>query len=136
MSREQTRQNSFFGGAAILAAGIALVKVIGAFFKIPIVRILGEASYADFTNAYNIYAVLLTVSTAGLPVALSKMVAANHAVGKERQVQRIFRVSLAVFLTLGFASFLLMFFGSHFLAGLLHDTQAATAIRYLAPAVV
>ena len=51
MSREQTRQNSFFGGAAILAAGIALVKVIGAIFKIPIVRILGEASYADFSNA-------------------------------------------------------------------------------------
>lgn len=130
------RQNSFFGGAAILAVGIALVKVIGAFFKIPIVRILGEASYADFTNAYYIYAVLLTVSTAGLPVALSKMVAANHAVGKERQVQKIFRVSLTVFFLLGFASFLLMFFGNHVLAELLHDTQAAAAIQYLAPAVV
>lgn len=134
MARE--RKNSFFGGMAILAAGIALVKVIGAIFKIPIVRILGEASYADFSNAYLIYSILLTVSTAGLPVALSKMVAASHAVGKEGQVRKVFRVSLTVFFTLGFASFLLMFFGNHFLAELLHDTQAATAIRVLAPAVV
>lgn len=136
MGRERARQNSFFGGAAILAAGIGLAKVIGALFKIPIVRILGEQGYADYTNAYNIYAVLLTVSTAGLPVALSKMVAANHALSRERQVQKIFRVSLTVFFTLGFVSFLLMFFGSGFLAGVLHDSRAAQAIRYLAPAVV
>ncbi len=136
MSREQTRQNSFFGGAAILAVGIALVKVIGAIFKIPIVRILGEASYADFSNAYYIYSILLTVSTAGLSVALSKMVAASHAVEQDGQVRKVFRVSLTVFFVLGFGSFLLMFFGNVFLADRMNDTQAAAAIRYLAPAVV
>lgn len=136
MARERTRQNSFFGGAAILAAGIALVKVIGAIFKIPIVRILGEASYADFSNAYYIYSILLTVSTAGLSVALSKMVAASHAVGQDGQVRKVFRVSLTVFFTLGLGSFLLMFFGNHLLAGWMNDSQAAAAIRYLAPAVV
>lgn len=130
------RHNSFFGGAAILAAGIAMVKVIGAIFKIPIVRILGEASYADFSNAYYIYSILLTVSTAGLSVALSKMVAASHAVGEEGQVRKVFRVSLTVFFVLGFGSFLLMFFGNQFLAEWMNDTHAATAIRYLAPAVV
>lgn len=134
MARE--RQNSFFGGAAILAAGIALVKVIGALFKIPIVRILGEASYADFSNAYYIYSILLTVSTAGLSVALSKMVATSHAVERDGQVRKIFRVSLTVFFALGFGSFLLMFFGNNFLAARMHDSQAAAAIRYLAPAVM
>ncbi len=132
---EKEKRNSFLGGAAILAAAIVVVKVIGAFFKIPIVNILGDG-YADFSNAYNIYALLLTVSTAGLPVALSKMVAAADALGREGQVRRIFRVSLAVFATLGLASFLVMFFGNAWLAELLHDTKAAQSIRYLAPAVV
>lgn len=131
----KTRKNSFFGGAATLALAIGVVKIIGALFKIPIVGILGDG-YADFSDAYNIYAVLLTVATAGLPVALSKMVAANHAVGHNGQVRKIFRVSLAVFFTLGFVSFLLMFFGAGFLAGLLHNPFAAQSIRYLAPAVV
>ena len=80
MSDKQPKQNSFFGGAAILAAGILIVKVIGAIYKIPIVNVLGS-SYADFQNAYYIYALLLVVSTAGLPVALSKMVAAANARG-------------------------------------------------------
>lgn len=136
MGRERARQNSFFGGAAILAAGIALVKVIGAFFKIPIVNIIGSKSYADFNNAYNIYSLLLTMSTAGQSVALSKMVAASHAVGKERQVRKMLRVSLTLFASVGFLSFLLMFFGNHVLAGWLYDKQTAAAIRYLAPAVV
>lgn len=136
MPRERTRRNSFFGGAAILAAGIALVKVIGLLFKIPIVRILGEAGYADFSNAYIIYSILLTVSSGGLSVALSKMVAASHAVGEDGQVRKVFRVSATVFFALGFVSFLLMFLGNGFLAERMHDTQAAAAIRYLAPAVL
>ena len=61
-------------GAAVLAAGVVIVKIIGALFKIPLANILGETGNADFNNAYNIYAVLLTISTAGLPVALSKMI--------------------------------------------------------------
>ena len=128
-------QNSFFGGAAVLAAGILIVKVIGAIYKIPIVNVLGS-SYADFQNAYYIYALLLVVSTAGLPVALSKMVAAANARGQEQQVQKIFRVSMAVFFTLGFASFLFMFFGAEWLAELLNDPLAAKSIRYLSPAVL
>lgn len=136
MGRERTRQNSFFGGAAVLALAIGVVKVIGLLFKIPIVRILGEAGYADFSNAYYIYSILLTVSSGGLSVALSKMVAASHAVGEDGQVRRVFRVSTAVFFTLGFISFLLMFFGNSFLAERMHDSQAAAAIRYLAPAVL
>lgn len=118
-----------------MAFAIVIVKIIGAFYKIPVSNIL-QTGTADFNNAYNIYSVLLTVSTAGLPVALSKMVAAADALGQEGQIRKIFRVSLTVFFTLGFASFLLMFFGAEFLAKMMNDAKAATAIRYLAPAVV
>ena len=130
------KQNTFFGGAAILAVGIMVVKVIGMFYKIPLLNIIGEQGSADFGNAYNIYAVLLTISTAGLPVAVSKLVSEANATGRQNQVRRVFRLSLALFLTLGVLSFLIMSLGSAQLAGLMNDDQAAPGIRALAPAVI
>jgi len=139
--REQPRaagqkQNTFFGGAAILAVGILVVKLIGMFYKIPLVNIIGEQGTADFNNAYNIYAVLLTVSTAGLPVAVSKLVSEANALGRHNQVRRTFRLALSLFLALGAISFLVMYFRADWLAGLMNDSKAAAGIRALAPAVV
>ena len=128
--------NSFFGGAAILAVGILVVKVIGMFYRIPLVNIIGTAGNADFNNAYNIYAVLLTISTAGLPVAVSKLVSEANTLGRQKQVHKIFRVALTVFLGLGLLSFLVMFFGAEQLADLMNDSMAAQGIRTLAPAVI
>ena len=133
---ERSKQNTFFGGAAILAVGIMVVKLIGMFYRIPLVNIVGEQGYADFTNAYNIYAVLLTISTAGLPVAVSKLVSEANALGRRNQVRRTFNLALSLFLTLGVLSFLLMFFKADMLAGMMHDEKAAAGIRALAPAVI
>lgn len=130
------KQNTFFGGAAILAVGIMVVKVIGMVYKIPLINIIGQQGTADFGNAYNIYAVLLTISTAGLPVAVSKLVSEAGATGRRNQVQRTFRLALGLFLTLGVLSFLLMFFRCDMLAGLMHDEKAAPGIRALSPAVI
>ncbi len=130
------KQNTFFGGAAILAVGIFVVKIIGMFYKIPLLNIIGEAGSADFTNAYNIYAVLLTISTAGLPVAVSKMVSEANALNRRGQVHKVFRISLVAFLLLGVLSFLVMYFCADQLAGMMHDSLAAPGIRALAPAVV
>ena len=130
------KPNTFFGGAAILAMGILVVKVIGLFYKIPLVNIIGSEGSADFNNAYNIYSVLLTISTAGLPVAVSKMVSEANALGRQNQVHKVFRLSLAAFLTLGVVSFLIMYFGSEQLAGMMHDSLAAAGIRALVPAVI
>ena len=116
--------------------GVAVVKLIGALFKIPIVNILGEEGYADFSNAYNIYTVLLTVSTAGLPVALSKLVSEANTLNRRNQVARTFRVALATFLVLGAISFCVMFFFAPQLANLLNDSRAVYSIRVLSPAVV
>ena len=131
-----SKPNTFFGGAAILAVGILVVKLIGMFYKIPLLNIIGEQGSADFNNAYNIYSVLLTISTAGLPVAVSKLVSEANALGRRNQVRRTFRLALALFLILGVLSFLVMFFGSEQLAGLMNDSMAAPGIRALAPAVI
>ena len=58
------KANSFFGGTAILAAGILIVKVISAIYKMPLVNILGSSGYADFSAAFNIFNILLMISTA------------------------------------------------------------------------
>ena len=133
---QSPKQNTFFGGAAVLAAGILVVKLIGLFYKIPLLNIIGEQGTADFGNAYNIYAVLLTISTAGLPVAVSKLVSEANALGRQNQVRRTFRLAMALFLTLGVLSFLVMFFCADQLAGLMHDSMAAPGIKALAPAVI
>ena len=129
-------RSTFFGGATILAAGIAIVKIIGMLYKIPLVSVIGDAGYADFSNAYNIYSVLLTISTAGLPVALSKMVSEANTMGRRDQVHKVFRVALGAFLALGLISFFIMYFGAARLAGLMGDSMAADSIRVLSPAVV
>ena len=130
------KQNTFFGGAAILAVGILVVKLIGMFYKIPLVNIIGEQGNTDFTNAYNIYAVLLTISTAGLPVAVSKLVSEASALGRHNQMRKTFRVSMLLFLSLGLVSFLVMYFKADTLAAMMNDTKAAAGIKALAPAVV
>ena len=130
------KKQSFFGGAAVLAVGVVIVKIIGALFKIPLANILSETGNADFNNAYNIYAVLLTISTAGLPVALSKMISEAKTLGRERQARRVLKVSFAAFLTLGVLSFVIMWFGNEKCAALLNNPNAAYGIKALAPGVV
>ena len=130
------KQNTFFGGAAVLAMGILVVKLIGMFYKIPLVNIIGAQGNTDFTNAYNIYAVLLTISTAGLPVAVSKLVSEANAQGRRNQVRRTFQLALVIFLALGAVSFLVMFFRADWLAAVMNDTKAAPGIKAMAPAVI
>ncbi|OUN24360.1 polysaccharide biosynthesis protein [Pseudoflavonifractor sp. An85] len=135
MSNPTSKKNTFFGGAAVLAAGIVIVKLIGALYKIPLGNILGEAGFSDFNTAYYIYSLLITVSTGGLPVALSKMISEAHALGRHNQVQKIFRVAFLTFFVLGTISFCLMFFFPKQLAGLMNNAQSWYSIRALAPAI-
>ena len=88
MSATPQKKNSFFGGAAILTAGIIIVKLIGALYKIPLGNILSDAGFADFNTAYNIYSLLIIISTGGLPVALSKIVSEANALNRGNQIKK------------------------------------------------
>ncbi len=129
---DQAKKNTFFGGVATLATGVVIVKLIGALYKIPLANILGETGNGYFTTAYNIYNVFLTISTAGLPVALSKAVSEANALGRYNQVDRVFRVALATFLALGTMSTLIMFFGAGAITELIGSTGAYASVRALA----
>lgn len=128
-------KRSFLSGAAILAGAVAAVKLIGAVYKLPLNNFLGDTGKAYFSVAYSIYNVLLTVSTAGLPLAISKLTSQAHALGRENQKRKIFSVSIWLFFALGVTGSLLMFFQAEQLAALMRNTGAYLAIRALSPAV-
>ena len=101
MSKE--KKQSFMGGVTVLAISTILVKICGALYKIPLGNILGDEGITHFNTAYNIYAFLLTLSTAGLPLALSKLVSEADSLGRSNQVRRCFRAAMALFLIIGAA---------------------------------
>lgn len=84
------KKQSFLGGAAILAAAVVVVKIIGAVYKLPLNNILGGAGKTYFDTAYRIYNFLLTFSTAGLPLAISRMTSQAHAQGLENEKRENF----------------------------------------------
>ncbi len=131
----QNKNNTFFGGAAILASGVLIVKLIGALYKIPLGRILSTAAFSDFNSAYYVYSLLIVISTGGLPVALSKMVSEASTLGRRNQVQKTFRLAMTAFAVLGAVSFCVMFFFPGPLSRLLNNTRSYYSILALAPAV-
>ena len=135
MSNSTPRKNSFFGGAAILTAGIVIVKLIGALYKIPLGNIISDTAFADFNTAYYIYSLLIIISTGGLPVALSKMVSEAHTQGRGNQVQTVFRLAMLAFCALGILSCAIMLIFPHQLAELMNNPHSYYSILALAPAL-
>ncbi|MCI8843814.1 MAG: polysaccharide biosynthesis protein [Oscillospiraceae bacterium] len=135
MNEKPMKRQSFLHGAAILALGTMLVKLIGACYKIPLGNIIGDDGYGYFTTAYDIYAVLLTISTAGLPVAMSRMISASQALGNNAQIKRVYQASLCVFLPIGILGCGGMLLFSRQLAGFMEQPNAWASIAALAPAV-
>ncbi|MDP2892339.1 MAG: polysaccharide biosynthesis protein [Bacillota bacterium] len=88
-----TVKKSFVKGAIILGIAGIICKIIGAVYRIPLANIIGERGMAHYQVAYPIYTLLLVVSSAGLPIAISKMVAEKIAVGDHFGAHRIYRVS-------------------------------------------
>lgn len=135
MPKQQQKQN-FLHGALILSIAVALVKVIGAVFKIPLQNyILGDEGNAYFTVAYNIYATLFVAATAGLPVAISKMVSEAEALGRHNESRRVFRVALAVFFFIGVTGTSLMIIFSKQIAEFMNRPEANYAIMAIAPSI-
>lgn len=132
MEKNNNKQ-SFLHGAALLAIAVAVVKVIGALYKIPLKGIIGDQGYGYFTTAYDIYSVLLMISTAGLPIATSRLISEANSLGRYNQVRKIYQTSRTVFLCLGIFSTLVMVLGCHWLANVMEQPDAWAAILCLAP---
>ena len=132
MSESQKKQN-FLQGTALLAMATAIVKVIGALYKIPLNAIIGEQGFGYFNTAYEIYNVLLMISTAGLPVAMSRMISQASSLNHYKQVRRIYATARGIFLGLGLAGTVLMTFFCRQLAAFQNQPDAWFAIGCLGP---
>ncbi len=136
MSTQPIKKQSFLHGAAILVVATFLVKIIGMVYKIPLQRIIGDAGYGYFNNAYDIYNVLLTISTAGLPVAMSRMIAEAQTLGNNAQIKQIYRVSIYLFLAIGIVGSSGMLIFAKQLAGWLNSPNSWVCMTALAPSVL
>lgn len=134
MSNKKTQ--NFVQGAMILMVANILVKVIGAVFKIPLNYLLGDEGMGYFGTAYTVYNWLFIVATAGMPVAISKMVAESRATGNNRQAHRIFKVSFALLSVIGIVGFGILYFGADFCANLMASPSAGAGIKALSPAIL
>lgn len=130
---EASKKQNFLHGATLLAAATVIVKVIGAVYKIPLQAVLGKIGYSYFSSAYDIYTLLLLISTAGLPVAMSRMISQASSLGDHAQTRRVYNTSRAIFLIIGAVSTALMMVFCKALAKSQEQPDAALAIFCLAP---
>ena len=109
MAKEKAKSQSLLNGALVLVVATVLVKVIGALFKIPLSMLIGEVGRGYFNTAYEIYTPLYSISMAGLPIAVSRMVAKERSLGHFRDVRLIRKVATRLFLMTGAIGTILMF---------------------------
>ena len=130
---DTTKKQNFLHGATLLAVATVIVKVIGAVYKIPLQSILGKIGYSYFSSAYDIYTLLLLISTAGLPVAMSRMISQATSLNDHAQTRRVYNTSRTIFLIIGAVSTGLMMLFCRALAKSQEQPDAALAIFCLAP---
>lgn len=108
MENKKIKKNSFIQGAFIATLGIVLCKVIGILYVIPFYDIIGEQGGALYGYAYNIYSIFLGISTAGIPLAMSKLISEYNTLGYIKVKEQAFKIG-KIFLTIvGVISFLLL----------------------------
>lgn len=130
------KKNSFLKGALILTAAGFIVKALGAAYRIPLALLIKDEGMGLYQMAYPIYLILLAISTAGLPTAISKMVSEDVALGRYKNAYRIFVVSLLVLASVGLVLTLVLVAGAELLSTRVYQNpKAYYSIISIAPAI-
>ena len=131
------KDQSFMQGTVILTASLLLVKVMGILFRIFVTGMIGPTGATYFTVAYEIYNPLFALATAGLPIAISRMVSESVAKGRYRDVKKIKKVSIPLFLLTGTIGLILMLFGAFIVPKLpfVNVPGAICSVLALAPTI-
>ncbi|MDO4379335.1 MAG: polysaccharide biosynthesis protein [Clostridia bacterium] len=136
--KNERKEQSLLVGAGVLTIASLIVKGISALYKLPLTNyLLGIVGIAYFTRAYAIYTPLYSISMAGLPIAVSKLVAQNVELGKVRDARRIFNVSRKLFFLVGiFGTVLLAAIALPYSKYLIKSPESVTSILAIAPCIV
>ena len=129
-------KQTFMQGTIILVAANALTKIIGAFFKIPLTYLLHESGMGIYNTAYQLYVMFFIIATAGLPVAVSKMISERLAVKDGCQVRRLFKTEMILISCLGLLGAGILSLFAEPIATAIGNVQIAPSIRAVAPALI
>lgn len=128
------KKSNYIVQGGILAAASILVRIIGMVYRIPVTRILGPIGNSYYSAAYEVYSMMLLISSFSLPLAVSKLVSARLAAGQAKSAYKIFRCTLVFALVSGGIASLLVYFGAGFFSDVLVNTpESKLALQVLAP---
>lgn len=130
-----TKTKGFLQGALVLGVANLVVKVIGAFFKIPLNYLIGDAGMGYFNIAYQIYTFMFIIATAGFPIAISKMIAESTARGNEQDAHRIFQTAFRFLALIGLIGTALLFLLPDQLEALVSVPGSSLGILAISPAI-
>ncbi|MGN0349692.1 MAG: polysaccharide biosynthesis C-terminal domain-containing protein [Roseburia sp.] len=137
MSKKKKNSTSFLVQGSILAMASLVSRMIGLLYRIPLTNILGDTGMDYYSTAFDIYNILLIVSSYSLPLAVSKLVSANISRGRRRNVYRILKCALLFATISGTAAALVLFFGGDFFtAKVLKTPYSIFAVRVLVPTLL
>ena len=135
---DKTKENvagNFIKQGSILAAASILVRIIGLLYRIPMANILGDEGNGIYSAAFEIYNILLIISSYGMPLAVSKMVSARCVNGEYRSAYRIFGYALLFSAISGGLMALFVYFGADLIESFSKYNGVAIPLRILAPTI-
>ena len=135
--KQTIKKRNFMVQGAILGFSSIIVRLIGVIYRIPLTNIIGDKGIGYYSVAFDIYQILLLLSSYSLPLAVSKMVSARIALGQYRRSRKILFNALVFALIVGICAFLITFFLADFFAGtVMKVPQSAIALKVLAFALI
>lgn len=138
MSRSGGKSDNYIKQGTILAAASLFVRIIGMLYRFPMSNIIGEEGNGIYSVAFEIYDVMLIISSYSLPLAISKIISSKRIKKEHRNILRIFRCALIFAIVMGGLAALVLFFGADYFEGHVASgkyTGLALPLRVLAPTV-
>lgn len=133
----KTTGKNFLVQGSILAVAGVITKIIGAVYKVPLIHILGDEGMGYYGVAFQIYSIALTLTSYGLPLAVSKLVSARVARGEYRNSYRVFRGAMTLAIVVGGVVTAIILFGADFIAtNIMAMSLSAYALRVLSPCIL
>ena len=123
------KKNNFVQGAFIATLGIVITKILGILYVIPFYSIIGEKGGALYGYAYSIYLVFMAISSAGIPLAISKIISEYQTLGYYDAKKRAFKMGKQIAITLGILCFIILFvFAPQLADAILGDLKGGNTI--------
>ena len=132
---DKLKSQTFLQGALTLVIANMIVKIIGAVFKIPLRHLIGPDGMGIYNTSYVIYTWMFIIATAGLPIAVSKMVSESIARGNMGEAKRIFRVAYSLLSIIGITGTAVLLLGADFFADMLGNSRAYYAVMAMSPSL-